>query len=380
MTDFRQLRPVLKVIGLGGAGGNAVNRMAEMGLRDVELVAANTDAQSLQRSQAHVRIQLGANLTLGMGAGGESSKGQLAALDSKENLREVLHGSHLVFITAGMGGGTGTGSAPVAGQIAKEENALTIGVVTRPFGFEGKQRAQLAEEGIKKLRECVDTLLIIPNDRLLELAGEHMTTQEAFRKADDVLRQAVQSISDVIIESGNINMDLNDIKAVMTGAGEALIGIGEASGRDRALEAARLAVSSPLLENVSVDGAKGLVINIVGSRSMKMEEMDAIMRFFNQSVSPDAKIKMGHVYDDGLGETLRVTVIATGFPGHGVSRSHHALGRLTSGQSPLGRLTGAGTGPLGRLGTGPRPAAPHPTGPEDLNKPAFMRLKTRKLK
>ena len=380
MTDFRQLRPVLKVIGLGGAGGNAVNRMAEMGLRDVELVAANTDAQSLQRSQAHVRIQLGANLTAGMGAGGDSSKGQLAALDSKENLREVLHGAHLVFITAGMGGGTGTGSAPVAAQIAKEENALTIGVVTRPFDFEGRQRAQLAEEGIAKLRECVDTILIIPNDRLLGLAGEHMTTQEAFRKADDVLRQAVQSISDVITESGNINMDLNDIKSVMTGAGQALIGIGEASGRERAIEAARLAVNSPLLENVSVDGAKGLVINIVGSRMMKLEEMDAIMRFFAQSVSPDAKIKMGHVYDDNLGETLRVTVIATGFPGAAVTRSGRGLGRLTSGQGPLVRLAGNPTGPLGRIGQGGRVPPPHPAGQEDLSKPAFMRLKTRKLK
>lgn len=370
MSDFRQLRAVIKVIGLGGAGGNAVNRMAEVNLKEVELIAANTDAQALERSQAHAKIQLGANLTLGLGAGGDPARGRLAASDSKQDIYEVLHGSHLVFITAGMGGGTGTGSAPIAAQVAKEVNALTIGIVTRPFGFEGRIRQEQAEEGIKQLRECVDTLLIIPNDRLLELADEHMTTADAFRKADDVLRQAVQSISEVITESGNINMDLNDIKAVMTGAGEALIGIGEASGRDRALEAARLAVNSPLLENVTVDGAKGLLVNIVGPRGMTMAELKTVGDFFHASVSPDAKIKVGHVYDDSLGDRLRVTVIATGFPRRGVARTHAPLGRLTQGPA----------GPRAPRPGGPLPPAPAPSR-EDLSIPAFMRNpKLRKIR
>ncbi|MBI3296650.1 MAG: cell division protein FtsZ [Elusimicrobia bacterium] len=373
MSDFNKLRPVLKVIGLGGAGGNAVNRMSEVGLRDVELIAANTDAQALERSQAQVKIQLGANLTQGLGAGGEPSKGQLAALDSKEDLREVLHGAHLVFITAGMGGGTGTGAAPVAAQVAKDCGALTIGVVTRPFNFEGMQRGAAAAEGIAQLREAVDTLLIVPNDKLIELAGQHMTTAEAFRKADDVLRQAVQSISDVITQSGSINMDLNDIKAVMTGAGQALIGIGEATGRERALEAAQLAVRSPLLENVTIDGARGLIVNIVGPRAMTMAEMDVIMGFLNKAASPEAKIKMGHVYDDDIGDRLRVTVIATGFPPQGAARTHAALGRLTEGGA---RLAPRGGAPVFGPSSAPRPDE------GDLSKPAFMRwpAKVRKLK
>lgn len=370
MSDFRHLRAVLKVIGLGGAGGNAVNRMAEMNLKEVELIAANTDAQALERSQAHAKIQLGANLTLGLGAGGDPARGRLAASDSKQDIYEVLHGSHLVFITAGMGGGTGTGAAPIAAQIAREINALTIGVVTKPFGFEGRVRQEQAEEGIKQLRECVDTLLIIPNDRLLELADERITTSDAFRKADDVLRQAVQSISDLITEPGTINMDLNDIKAVMTGAGEALIGIGEASGRDRGLDAARQAVNSPLLENVTVDGAKGLLVNVVGPRSMTMAEFTAVGDFFHAAVSPDAKIKVGQSYDDSLIDKLRVTVIATGFPRRGTNRTHATLGRLTNGIQAPG---------------GPRPMGPKtPASPlasqDDLSKPAFMRWKVRKLK
>jgi len=370
VSDFKHLRAVLKVIGLGGAGGNAVNRMAEMNLKEVELIAANTDAQALERSQAHVKIQLGSNLTLGLGAGGDPGRGRVAASESRQEIYEVLHGSHLVFITAGMGGGTGTGAAPIAAQIAKEVNALTIGVVTKPFGFEGRIRQEQAEEGIKQLRECVDTLLIIPNDRLLELADEHMTTSDAFRKADDVLRQAVQSISDVITESGNINMDLNDIKAVMTGAGESLIGIGEASGRDRAIEAARLAVNSPLLENVTVDGAKGLLVNIVGPRGMTMAELKAIGDFFHAAVSPDAKIKVGHGYDDSLGDKLRVTVIATGFARRGLTRTHAPLGRLTSGIQ----------GPSGPRPLGPKPQQSPLASQDDLSKPAFMRWKVRKLK
>ena len=370
MTDFHQQQAVLKVIGLGGAGGNAVNRMAEMGLRDVELIAANTDAQALQRSSAHVRIQLGAKLTTGLGAGGNPATGRLAALESKEELREVLHGSHLVFITAGMGGGTGTGAAAIAAQAAKDAHALTVGVVTKPFEFEGRIRAEQAEEGVKLLRECVDTLLIIPNDRLLGLGDKRLRTVDAFRKADDVLRQAVQSISDVITQSGDINTDLNDIRAVMTGAGQALIGIGEASGPDRAVEAARLAVSSPLLENVKVDGAEGLIVNIVGSReSMMMAEMEATMKFLQQAASHNARIKVGHVYDDTLGDRLRVTVIATGFPRQGAPRTGHTLGPLTSAVIPSARRPEPG-----------RPAPAAPAQPDDLSKPAFMRWKLRKLR
>jgi cell division protein FtsZ len=372
--DFKQLRAVIKVIGLGGAGGNAVNRMVEAGVKDVELIAANSDAQVLGSSKAHVRIQLGEEYTRGLGVGGDPAKGRLAALESKEQLHEVLTGADLVFVTTGMGGGTGTGSAPVAAQIAKDSNALTIGVVTRPFHFESRDRAQKAEMGIKELRNYVDALLVIPNDRLFEVIEEGTTTEEAYRRADDVLRQAVQSLSDVITQEGAINMDLNDIKAIMTGAGEALMGVGEASGPNRAIDAAKEAITSPLLENMAIDGAKGLIVNIVGNRKVEMSAIKEVMEFVSRSASPEAKVKFGQVYDDSMGDTIRVTVVATGFPPRH-PRSARRLGTLTGN-----RASTPSFGPApGMSAPNLRPGS-NPTAPEDWGKPAFLRWKVRKLR
>lgn len=369
--DFKELRAVIKVIGLGGAGGNAINRMAEAGIRDVELIAANTDAQDLRRNKAPVRIQVGENLTRGLGVGGDPGKGRLAGLESRDQLREVLTGSDLVFITAGMGGGTGTGVAPIAAQVAKELNALTIGVVTRPFQFEGRVRAGQAEAGIKELRAHVDTLLVIPNDRLFGVVEDDTPSDDAFRRVDDVLRQAIQSISDVITTAGDINMDLNDIKAIMTDAGEALMGVGEAEGPRRAVEAARQAVTSPLLENVSIDGAKGLIVNVVGSRQLALSDIREAMEFINRAASPEAKIKFGQAYDDSLGGRLRVTVIATGFPARKKGLAPREAFPRPGSLRPLSSIA---------RDAGGAPEAAPPSSPEDWLKPAFLRWKVRKLR
>ncbi|MFA6091665.1 MAG: cell division protein FtsZ [Elusimicrobiota bacterium] len=365
--DLQQMRAVIKVIGLGGAGGNAVNRMAEAGLRDVELIAANTDAQHLGSSKASLRVQVGERITQGLGVGGDPAKGRLAGLESRDQLREVLSGAHLVFVTAGMGGGTGTGVAPIAAQVAREINALTIGVVTRPFRFEGRKREMLAEAGIKELRTCVDTLLVIPNDRLFDVSDATTPTLEAYRMADDVLRQAVQAIADVITEPGRINMDLNDIKAVMTDAGEALMGVGEAHGDHRAVEAAKKAINSPLLENVSVDGATGLIVNIVGNHKVSIGEVQEAMDFITANAHPDARIKYGQVFNDALDDRMRITVIATGFPVH---RGRSLTGKGFSGR-PLPGRSGSrdASAPGGASGAA-----------EDWTKPAYMRFQTKKLR
>ncbi|HVE14591.1 MAG TPA: cell division protein FtsZ [Elusimicrobiota bacterium] len=371
--DFKQLRAVIKVIGLGGAGGNAVNRMAEAGLKDVELIAANTDAQALKSNRAPVRIQLGEETTRGLGVGGDPTKGRASAEESRDQLQEVLSGADLIFITAGMGGGTGTGVAPVAAEIARSTKALVIGVVTRPFEFEGRVRAAQAEAGIKELRGIVDSLLIIPNDRLFHVTDENAPTQEAFRKADEVLRQAIQSLSEVITTEGDINMDLNDIKAIMTGAGEALMGVGEAEGPDRAIEAARQAISSPLLENVSVDGAKGIIVNFVGARRhLTLAVVKEAMEFVHRSASPDAKVKFGQVFDEDLGNRLRVTVVATGFPARRNARMP-ARGLLGAARGPLS------PSPLLR-DMAPRGEGAAASGPDEWGKPAFLRWKLRKLR
>ncbi|MFH2202335.1 MAG: cell division protein FtsZ [Elusimicrobiota bacterium] len=368
-----QLKAVIKVIGLGGAGGNAVNRMVDAGIRDVERIAANTDAQDLRRSRADIIIQMGESITRGLGVGGDPEKGRLAALESKEHIREVLQGADLVFVTAGMGGGTGTGSAPIAAQIAREANALTIGVVTRPFHFEGQVRANQAEIGIKQLRDCVDTLLVIPNDRLFDVIDEGTSSDDAFRRADEVLRQAVQSISDVITTEGNINMDLNDIKAIMTGAGEALMGVGESEGPNRSMEAAQAAITSPLLENVSIDGAKGLIVNFVSSRKLVLADIREAMDFVSRAASPEAKIKFGQAYDEAMGEKLRVTVIATGFP-PARRKAFSPFGARGGSRLPYAAAEG-----FDKRGPSSAPSG-GPSSPRDWNKPAFMRWKVRKLK
>ncbi len=371
LEDVHETRAVIKAIGVGGAGGNAINRMAETGIKAVELIAANSDAQDLRRSLAHIRVQIGEKLTKGLGVGGDSARGRAAMEESAEQIREILKGSDLVFITAGMGGGTGTGGAPLVSQIARELGALTVGVVTRPFAFEKLNRANIAEQGIQEMRKNVDTLLVIPNQRLLDVSDSETTAESAFHLADDVLRKAVQSISDVITMPGNINMDLNDMRAIMKDAGEALIGMGEASGMGRAAAAAKAAIHSPLLENVVMDGAKGLIINITGRKDgLKLAEMEEVMDLITGAASPDAKIKMGKAYDDSLGDSIRITVIATGFPVRRNPRHFFKTNHFPDAPNET-ILAGRKKGDV---------EAAKPQDLDDLSKPAFLRLKTRRLK
>ncbi|MFZ5899356.1 MAG: cell division protein FtsZ [Bacillota bacterium] len=302
----------IKVIGVGGGGNNAVNRMISAGLKGVEFIAVNTDAQALAMSLAPVKLQIGAKLTKGLGAGGNPEVGEKAAEESRDDIVQALKGADMVFVTAGMGGGTGTGGAPIVAQIAREIGALTVGVVTRPFTFEGRKRFQQADKGIENLRGCVDTLITIPNDKLLQVIDKNTSVIEAFRIADDVLRQGVQGISDLIAVPGLINLDFADVKTIMKETGSALMGIGTASGENRAAEAARIAISSPLLET-SVNGARGVLLNITGGSSLGLFEVNEAAEIISQAVDPDANIIFGAVIDETLNEEVRVTVIATGF-------------------------------------------------------------------
>lgn len=303
---------VIKVVGIGGGGTNAVNRMIEAGLKGVEFIAVNTDAQALLMSDADYRIHIGEKLTKGLGAGSDPEIGYQAAEENRDNIREVLQGADMVFVTAGKGGGTGTGAAPVVAEIAKELGALTVGVVTRPFSFEGRKRNIQAEEGIKLLKEKVDTLIIIPNDRLLQVTDKKTTMLEAFRVADDVLRQGVQGITDLITVPGLINLDFADVRAIMAGAGSALMGIGVASGENRSIEAAKAAISSPLLED-SIEGAKGVLLSVSGGSDLGLFEVNEAAEIITGAAHPDANIIFGAVVDDSLGDEVRVTVIAAGF-------------------------------------------------------------------
>ncbi|HHW12423.1 MAG TPA: cell division protein FtsZ [Firmicutes bacterium] len=302
----------IKVIGVGGGGTNAVNRMIEAGLQGVEFVAINTDGQALLRSKADTRLRIGDQLTKGLGAGANPEIGRQAAEESREEISQVLKGSDMVFITAGMGGGTGTGAAPVIAEMAKEAGALTVGVVTKPFNFEGKVRMLQAEEGVKALRERVDTLITIPNERLFQIVDRKTSFVEAFKTADDVLRQGVQGISDLITITGLINVDFADVKTIMNNAGSALMGIGVARGENRAVEAAKAAVSSPLLET-SIAGAKGILLNITGSSDLGLFEINEAAAIITEAADPDANIIFGAVIDDKQGDEIRITVIATGF-------------------------------------------------------------------
>ena len=302
----------IKVVGVGGGGGNAINRMIEAGLQGVEFISMNTDAQALSISKAPRRVQLGEKLTKGLGAGSNPEVGEKAAEESREQIREALEGADMVFITAGMGGGTGTGGAPVVAQIAREVDALTVAVVTRPFTFEGRRRAQQAEAGIEKLEAQVDTLITIPNDRLLQVVEKKTSIQDAFRVADDVLRQGVQGISDLIIVPGLINLDFADVKAIMSSAGSALMGSGVGTGEERAIEAARKAIASPLLE-ASIEGAKGILFNITGSDNLGLHEVNAAAEIIAEAADPEANIIFGAVIDEEMKDEVRVTVIATGF-------------------------------------------------------------------
>ncbi len=319
----------IEVIGVGGGGSNAVNRMIDSDLEGVSFRVLNTDAQALLQSSADRKVQLGQNLTRGLGAGGNPSIGQKAAEESKDELQQTLEGSDLVFIAAGMGGGTGTGAAPVVAEVAKQSGALTVGIVTKPFSFEGKRRMRQAEEGIARLAENVDTLIVIPNDRLKDvIAGAPL--QEAFRNADDVLRMGVKGISDIITCPGLVNVDFADVRSVMTEAGTALLGIGIGSGRSRALEAAQAAMNSPLLEAARIDGAKGCVINITGGKDMTLEDMTSASEIIYDVVDPEANIIVGAVIDESMEGEIQVTVIATGFETNQPLKQQRIKNRLSS--------------------------------------------------
>ncbi|MQY25554.1 cell division protein FtsZ [Nocardia aurantia] len=328
MTPPHNYLAVIKVVGIGGGGVNAVNRMIEQGLKGVEFIAVNTDAQALLMSDADVKLDVGRELTRGLGAGADPEVGRKAAEDHKDEIEEVLKGADMVFVTAGEGGGTGTGGAPVVASIARKLGALTIGVVTRPFSFEGKRRSNQAEAGIQALRESCDTLIVIPNDRLLQLGDAQVSLMDAFRSADEVLLNGVQGITDLITTPGLINVDFADVKSVMSGAGSALMGIGSSRGDGRAVKAAEAAINSPLLE-ASMDGAHGVLLSIAGGSDLGLFEINEAASLVQEAAHIEANIIFGTVIDDSLGDEVRVTVIAAGFDGSGPSRRVETVTRST---------------------------------------------------
>ncbi|MDD7255693.1 cell division protein FtsZ [Bullifex porci] len=312
-TGEQAVPTIIKVVGVGGAGGNAVNRMIASGLKKVSFVALNTDVQALQRSNAQTRIAIGKELTGGLGAGGQPDVGEKAAIESKEEIKAELENTDMVFITAGMGGGTGTGAAAVVAEIAKSCNALTVAVVTTPFAFEGKKKFMLAQAGIERLRKQVDTLILIPNQYLLKVVENNTPIKQAFLIADDVLYQGVQGISELITEPGEINIDFADVKTVMKGKGDALMGIGFGEGANRAIDAAKEAISNPLLENASIDGAKSVLVNLAGSDNLTLQEYQDVVELITENCADDALIIAGQAYNPELGDRIKVTVVATGF-------------------------------------------------------------------
>ncbi len=371
----------IKVIGCGGSGGNAVNTMINFGLEGVEFIVVNTDAQALGASLAPSKLHIGASVTRGLGAGADPEKGRKAALEDVTRIKEMIQGADMIFVTAGMGGGTGTGAAPVIAQLAREEGCLTVGVVTKPFFFEGKQRARRAELGLAMLSEHVDTLITIPNQKLLSLGDDDLAFVEAFRKADEVLYQAIKGISDLITQNGIVNVDFADVKTVMSNMGRALMGTGCAKGQGRARLAAEMAVSSPLLDDISVEGATGVLINIVGGPDMRMREIEEAATLVQEQAHEDANIIFGATIDETMGEAIKVTVIATGFDqpvaevpaglsasasrpssaslGASHASSSHAA-RPVQVQVPA-RISSAAPPPTQRQPPAPREEAPFPT-------------------
>jgi cell division protein FtsZ len=379
-TASQNYLAIIKVVGVGGGGVNAVNRMIESGLRGVEFVAINTDAQALLMSDADVKLDIGRELTRGLGAGADPSKGRQAAEDHAEEIEEVLKGADMVFVTAGEGGGTGTGAAPIVARIARSLGALTIGVVTRPFSFEGRRRSTQAEDGIIALRDEVDTLIVIPNDKLLEMTDIRVPILEAFRQADQVLMQGVSGITDLITTPGLINLDFADVKAVMSDAGSALMGIGSARGDDRAHAAAAAAVSSPLLE-ASIEGAHGVLLSIAGGSDLGLFEVSAAAELIEEAAHEDANIIFGAVIDDALGDEVRVTVIAAGFDGGAAPHKRQPRVEQPSAWRPGPSIsTPAPAVPVAPVPvpppvvSAPIPAAP-PAGDDDddLDVPDFLR-------
>jgi cell division protein FtsZ len=349
---------VIKVVGIGGGGVNAVNRMIEAGLRGVEFIAINTDAQALLMSDADVKLDVGREATRGLGAGADPEVGRRAAEDHAEEIEEVLRGADMVFVTAGEGGGTGTGGAPVVARIAKSMGALTVGVVTRPFAFEGKRRGGQAEAGIEALNDEVDTLIVIPNDRLLSISDRQVSVLDAFRSADEVLRSGVQGITDLITTPGLINLDFADVKSVMKDAGSALMGIGSARGEDRSIAAAELAISSPLLE-ASIDGAYGVLLSVSGGSDLGLFEIHEAANLVSEAAHPDANIIFGAVIDDALGDEVRVTVIAAGFEGGAPKKRESA----TTRRSEIPGVGKKRDGANGRSAPAPIPSASAPASP-----------------
>ncbi len=314
LIETNQQNPtIIKVVGVGGGGSNAVNRMIAQGLKHVQFIALNTDLQALERSHAEKQLPLGTKLTNGLGAGGVPEIGEKAALEDKEEIQNVLKGADMIFVTAGMGGGTGTGATPIVAEVAKELGALTVAVVTKPFDFEGRKKRMLADAGIEKLREAVDTLIIIPNQYLLKIVERRTPIREAFLRADDVLRQAVQGISDLITVPGEINIDFADVRTIMKGRGDALMGIGIGTGDNRAVDAATNAINNPLLEDAQMEGAKGILVNVTGGNDFSLTEYEEIINIITSSADGDALIISGNSIDDTLEDEVRVTVIATGF-------------------------------------------------------------------
>ncbi len=360
----------IKVIGVGGGGSNAVNHMIEARIEGVEFLVANTDLQALKRSQAPVKVQLGAKLTKGLGAGANPEIGRDAALEDTEKILEVLENSDMVFVTVGLGGGTGTGAAPIIASLAAELDALTVAVVTKPFPFEGRHRMRQAEAGLEELRSVVDTLITIPNERLLHAADRSMSLSDAFKMADDVLRQAVQGISDLITIPGFINVDFADVRAIMKGMGFALMGTGHAVGENRAMDATQRAISSPLLEEASINGAKGVLVNITGGDDLTLYEFDEAMRVIHDAADPEANIITGMVTDERMQNEMKITVIATGFECQKKNEKVHTL--------PVRQ---SATGGANNLNAAQPRIAPHSPGSmslrteADLEIPTFMRKK-----
>jgi cell division protein FtsZ len=357
----------IKVIGVGGGGGNAVNRMIEAGIEGIEFLVANTDLQALKRSRAPIKIQLGGRLTKGLGAGANPDVGRNAALEDTEKIIEALEGADMVFVTTGLGGGTGTGAAPIIASLATELNALTVAVVTKPFHFEGKRRMQQGDQGLRELRECVDTVITIPNERLLGNVSKDMSLTDAFKMADDVLRQAVQGISDLITVPGLINLDFADVKSIMAGMGMALMGAGRASGEDRALKATQEAISSPLLEEASINGAKGVLINITGGLDLTLFEVNEASSIIREAADEDANIIFGAVIDETMRDEMKITVIATGFDKESADAGLVAHSNVMP--SPQSRYLPR-TDELPARGT-----AAGQTRSDDLDVPAFIRKK-----
>ena len=335
-TDLSVVSPtVIKVVGCGGGGSNAVNRMIEANIQNVEFIALNTDLQALNKSIAQNRIAIGQKITQGLGCGGDPTIGEKAAEEDKEVITNILKGSNMVFVTAGMGGGTGTGSAPVVARIAKEMGALTVGIVTTPFSWEGRRRMDLALEGLKKLQDAVDSVIVIPNRKICEVFGETLSFVEQYRAADDLLRQSIEGMSTIITKYGTPNIDFADVRAAMKGQGTAIFGIGVASGENRAVDAATMAINNPLLEDTNIDGAKHFLINVCASKDFKLNELEEISKIVCASASKNYDLKPGIVVDESMGENISVTVIATGFNGMGVQQDEEEIAAPVEETNPV---------------------------------------------